>query len=139
MPSLSKEAAIAKIAEYIKEFFTIRLLDKAESYFGQLPAEHHFRLLKKLTWIAIRSKVTDALLVADLFTRARTKNLCSPACFEDGFRSVAELLDDIAVDAPNAYDIFSVLIKSTGLDKDEERRTRIVTTLVDSGRLITLL
>lgn len=137
--SLSKEAAVTKIAQYIKEFFVIRLLDKAESYFGQLPAEHRFRLVKKLTWVAIRSKVTDALLVADLFTRARAKNLCSPSCFEEGFRPIAELLDDIAVDASNAYDLFSVLMKSAGLDKDEERRAQIVMKLMDSDRLVMLL
>lgn len=135
---MSKEAAMTNIAENTKEFFCLRLLDNAEMYFSQLPEEHRFRLVRKLTWIAIRSKVADALLVADLFIRARVKNLCNAAWFEEGFRPLAELLDDIAVDAPNAYDLFSVLMKSAGLDKDDERRMRIVK-LVDSGRLVQLL
>lgn len=136
---MSEEAATKKICEDVKEFFGIRMLDEAESYFSILPKEHHFRLIDKLVMTAIESKEADALLVADLFVQARVKNLCSPASFEEGFVPLAELLDDIAIDAPKAFDLFVVMMKGAGLDKDEERKLRLVEKSMNKARLIALL
>ncbi|KAF8552941.1 hypothetical protein OG21DRAFT_1510845 [Imleria badia] len=42
--------------------------------------------------------------------------------FEAGFMmAMAELLDDIANDAPNAFKFMAIILKGAGFDKDEER------------------
>ena len=53
-----------------KEFFRVRELDEAEVYFTKLPSEHWHKLVST----AIESKAADAQLVADLFTRAVSRN-----------------------------------------------------------------
>ncbi|KZT05331.1 uncharacterized protein LAESUDRAFT_813465 [Laetiporus sulphureus 93-53] len=85
------------------------------------------------------SKEADAQLVADFFSRALSKNLCSPQAFEDGFAPAAEILDDIAIDAPKAFNLMAIMMKGAGLDKDEERRTRLASKSMDSDKLLGLL
>ncbi|OJT05720.1 Eukaryotic translation initiation factor 4 gamma, partial [Trametes pubescens] len=78
-PSMSVEEANTRIAEDLKEFFSIRDLNEADVYFTKLPAEHRHLLVNKLVTRAIESKEADAQLVADLLDRAHSKNLVSPA------------------------------------------------------------
>ena len=68
---------------------------------------------------AIESKESDGKLVADVFARAAKKNLCSISTFEEGFLPVDELLEDIAVDCPKAFQIMATMIKGAGLGDDE--------------------
>ncbi|CAL1711468.1 unnamed protein product [Somion occarium] len=138
-PSMSEAEAKKKIDEDSKEFFSIRDLDEAEVYFTKLPVEHRHLLIDKLVTGAIESKEADSQLVADLFHRAFSKNLCSPATFEEGFTPTAEILDDIAIDAPKAFQLFATMLKGAGLDKDEERCTRIASKSTDSDKLLELL
>jgi translation initiation factor 4G len=139
-PSVMPEAeASKKIAEDIKEFFSVRNIDESESYFTKLPSEHHHRLVDKMVSKAIESKEADGKLVADAFTRAAEKKLCSISAFEEGFLPVAELLDDIAIDAPKAFQIMATMMKGAGLDNDEERRTKIAQKSMDSDKLLELL
>ncbi|TFK50969.1 ARM repeat-containing protein [Heliocybe sulcata] len=138
-PTMSEEEAKRRIAEDSKEFFAIRDLDEAEEYFTKLPQGHRFRLVDSLLTKAIESKVTDAELVAGLFRRAAEKDLCSPAAFEEGFMGTAEFIDDIAVDAPKAPELFAIMMKGAGLDKDQERRDRIVDKSMDKDKLISML
>lgn len=136
---MSEEAATNNISEDVKEFFSNRMLDAAESYFSSLPEEYHPQLVDRLTMTAIESREADAQLVADLFAQAREKDLCSPASFETGFVPLAGLLDDIAIDAPRAFNLFVIMMKGAGLDQDEERRSRIVEKSMDKDKLIALL
>ncbi|KAI0311488.1 hypothetical protein OF83DRAFT_1271296 [Amylostereum chailletii] len=139
-PSMTEEEAKRKIGEDVKEFFGVRSLDEAESYFSSLPPEHRFRLVDTLAMQGIDGKAADIPLIADLFTRAREKDLCSPAAFEEGFAQLAELVDDLAIDIPKAFDTFAQWIKAAGLDKDEEARTRLAGKVPESGdRLLGLL
>ena len=137
--ALSEEEANKKIAEDIKEFFAVRNIDESEEYFTKLPSEHHHRLVDKLVTKAIESKEADGQLVADAFARAVEKGLCSLPAFEEGFSPVAEFLDDIAIDAPKAFQIMAAMMKGAGLDKDEDRRTRIAQKSMDSDKLLELL
>ncbi|KII95639.1 hypothetical protein PLICRDRAFT_48580 [Plicaturopsis crispa FD-325 SS-3] len=137
--NMSEADAKKKIAEDSKEFFAVRNLDEAETYFANLPVEHRFRLVDTLVNRAIESKESDAVLVAGFFGRAIQKNLCSPATFEEGFLPTAEILDDIAIDAPKAVDLMAIMLKGAGLDKDDARRARIVDKSSDSEKLIRLL
>ena len=137
--AISEEEAKSKIDEDVKEFFTIRMLDEAESYFSSLPAEHQHRLVDTLVMKSIDMKDPDVNLVGDLFIRVREKDLCSPAVFEEGFNGLAELLDDLAVDIPKAWSYFVILLKGSGLDQDEERYTRIAEKTMDPDRLNQLL
>ena len=136
---MSEAEANKKIAEDIKEFFSVRNIDESEEYFSKLPSEHHHRLVDKIVSKAIESKEADGKLVADAFARAVEKNLCSISAFEEGFLPVAELLDDIAIDAPKAFQIMATMMKGAGLDKDEERRTGIAQKSMDSDKLLELL
>ena len=139
-PAMSEAEANKKIAEDIKEFFSVvRSIDESEHYFTNLPSEHHHRLVDKMVSKAIESKEADGKLVADAFARAVEKNLCSISAFEEGFLPVAELLDDIAIDAPKAFQIMAIMMKGAGLDKDGERRTKIAQKSMDSNKLVELL
>jgi len=138
-PAMSEAEADKKIAEDIKELFSVVSIDESEHYFTNLPSEHHHRLVDKMVSKAIESKEADGRLVADAFARAVEKSLCSISAFEEGFLPVAELLDDIAIDAPKAFQIMAIMMKGAGLDKDGERRTKIAQKSMDSDKLIELL
>ncbi|THH33090.1 hypothetical protein EUX98_g1117 [Antrodiella citrinella] len=125
-PSMTEAEAKKQVEEDIKEFFSVRDLDEAEVYFTKLPTEHRHRLVDKLISDAIERKEADSELVAGLFSRAASKNFCSPATFEEGFAPIAEFLDDIAVDVPKAFSLYATMMKGAGLDKDDERRARLV-------------
>ncbi|KAF8918199.1 armadillo-type protein [Mucidula mucida] len=130
-PKMAATAAKKKIEEDLKEFFAFRNLDEAEDYFSSLPASYHHLLVDKLVSFAIKSKEADAQLVGDLFARASSKGLCAPAAFEQGIASVAEFLDDIAIDAPKAPNLLAIMIQ--GADLSEEQRTQIASKLEGSG------
>ena len=136
---MSEAEAKAKIEEDTKEFFGIRMLDEAESYFSSLPTEHRYWLVDALVMKSIEMKEPDVALVGDLFVRVREKDLCSPGDFEDGFNGLAEALDDLAVDIPKAWPYFAILLKGSGLDQDEERRRRIAEKTMDPDKLNRLL
>ncbi|KAI0795099.1 hypothetical protein C8Q75DRAFT_748900 [Abortiporus biennis] len=138
-PSMTEAEAKKRVAEDSKEFFSIRDLGEADVYFTKLPAEHRHLLVDKLVSVALESKEADAKLVADLFAQAASKNHCSPDAFEKGFAGVAEFIDDIVVDSPKAFQLFATMMKGAGLDKDEERRGRLVSKSIDSDKLVALL
>lgn len=134
---MTGDQAMKKIAEDLKEFFAVRNLDEAEVYFTGLPAVHHFRLVDNFTSSAVEAKEADAQLVANLFSRAVTKELCTSASFEEGLSPIAEIIDDIAIDAPKAFSLFATVVKAAGLD--EERRARLASKSMDSDKLLALL
>ncbi|PBK86891.1 ARM repeat-containing protein [Armillaria gallica] len=133
---MSEKDAKKKIQEDIKEFIAVRNLDEADVYFMQLPAKHHPLLVDKLISFAVESKETDAQLVAELFSHASTKSLCTLANFESGFAGVLEFLDDIAADAPMAFKLMAIMMKGPAFD-DEQRR--YLTSKTDSVKLLGLL
>jgi hypothetical protein len=140
VPQVSLEGGVnGKIAEDVDELFSARNVNESEEYFKKLPSEYHHRLVGKMVSKVIESKEPDGKLVADAFARAVEKNLCSISAFEEGFLPVAGFLDDTAIDAPNAFQIMATVMRGAGLDKDEERRARIVQRLTNSGKLLGLL
>ena len=137
--AMSEGKANKRIAENIKEFFLLRNIDESEGYFTKLLPNYHHLLVDKMVFKAIGSGEADGKLVADAFTRAAEKNLCSMSAFEEGFLPVAELLDNIAIDTPKAFQIVAITMKGAGLDKDEERRSRIARKSMDGDKLLELL
>ncbi|KAI0090705.1 hypothetical protein BDY19DRAFT_729528 [Irpex rosettiformis] len=137
--SMTKEQALKQIDEDIKELLSIRNVDEAEEYFVKLPAEHRHLLVDKLVAQGVEAKEDVVDVIGQVFARAANKDLCSPAHFEQGFLPTAELIDDIAIDAPKAFTFFAKLLKSAGLDKDAERREHIATKSLDSEKLLNLL
>ena len=135
--SMSEAEVKKKIDEDSKEFFGVRNLEEADEYFKKLPSEHRFRLVDKLVNTAIESRETDAQLVGNFFYRASSNHLCSPESFEEGFAFTAEILDDIAIDAPKAFDLMAIMMKGAGLDK--ERQERLASKTIDSDKLVSLL
>jgi translation initiation factor 4G len=88
---------------------------------------------------AIRTKEANGKLVADAFTRAAKKKLCSISAFEEGFLPVAGLLDKITINTPEAFQMMATMMKGAGLNNDKERRTKIAQKLSDSDKLLKLL
>ncbi|KAI5982502.1 ARM repeat-containing protein [Pisolithus orientalis] len=137
---MSEKDAQKKIDEDAKEFFAVRDLEKADAYFTVLPEEHRFRLVHKLVSSALESKEADARLVADFFSRPASQQECSPDAFEVGFMPMAEVLEDIAIDAPKAFEYMAIMLKGAAMDRDEERMKRIAEKVIDSGdRLLQLV
>ncbi|KAI0343671.1 hypothetical protein BDW22DRAFT_1373702 [Trametopsis cervina] len=137
--SMSEDQANQQIAEDLKELLSARNVDEAEEYFTKLPAEHHHLLVDKFVMHALEAKEEVVKLIADVFSRASNKNLCSAASFEQGFTPAAEMIDDIAIDVPKAFEFFVKLLKGAGLDTDEERRERLAGKSMDSDKMLTLL
>jgi len=138
-PALSEAETKAKIEEDTKEFFSIRMLDEAESYFSTLPTEHRHWLVDALVTKSIEMKEPDVVLVSELFVRVRERELCSPGTFEEGFNGLAEVLDDLSVDIPKAWTYFAILLRGSGLDQDEACRGRIAEKTMDADKLNRLL
>ena len=136
---MSTAEAKKKIDEDVKEFFAVRSMDEADVYFTNLPEEHRHHLVDKLVGSALESKEGDAVLVSDFFAQASSKGQCSFEVFEAGFMPMAEFLDDIAIDAPNAFKFMAIMLKGAGFDKDEERLGRIAGKSVDSDKLLQLV
>ena len=136
---MSEAEANKKVAEDVDKFFSVRNIHESERYFTKLPSEHHHRLVAEMVSKAVELKEADGKLVADAFARAIEKNLCSISSFEEGFLSVAELLGDIAINSPKAFQIMATMMKGAGLDRDEERRVRIAQKSTDSDKLLGLL
>ena len=136
---MSEAEATMRIEEDSKEFFSIRDLDEAEVYFTKLQSEHRHLLVDKLVSKAIESNEADAQLMANLFDRAVSRNLCSPASFAEGFMPTAEMLDDIVIDAPQAFRLFAMMMKGAHLHKDERRLRRLASKSREGDRLLALL
>jgi translation initiation factor 4G len=135
----SEADAKKKIDEDVKEFFAVRNLEEADVYFTNLIEEHRFLLVDKLVASALESKEADAILVSEFFAEAASKGQCSPDMFEAGFSPMAEFLDDIAIDAPNAFKFMAIMMKGAGFDKDEERLGRIAGKSMDGDKLLQLV
>ena len=133
---MSEADAKKKIDEYTKELFAVRSMEEADVYFTNLPEEHRFRLVDKLVASALESKVADAVLVAEFFAQAASKGQCSPEVFEAGFMPMAKLLDDVAIDAPNAVKFMAIMLRGAGFDKDEERLARLAGKSMYSDKLL---
>ncbi|KIJ15597.1 hypothetical protein PAXINDRAFT_169050 [Paxillus involutus ATCC 200175] len=139
-PAHVSEADVKKqIDEDVKEFFAVRNLEEADVYFTKLTEEHRFRLVDKLVASALESKEVDALLVGGFFAQVASKGQCSLEIFEAGFMPMAEFLDDIAIDAPNAFKYMAIMLKGAGFDKDDERLGRIAGKSIDSDKLLQLV
>ncbi|KAJ6491820.1 hypothetical protein C8R47DRAFT_1044992 [Mycena vitilis] len=136
-PEMSVADADKKIGEDSKEFFAVRNLDEAEVYFTALPAPHHQRLVEKLVGKAVEGKEADAQLVADLLTRAVSKELCSVDALEEGFSPLVEILEDIAIDAPKAPSNMALMMKAASFDG--ERTARIAAKSSEPDSLLALL
>ncbi|KAG5639986.1 hypothetical protein DXG03_001935 [Asterophora parasitica] len=134
---MTKQQTTKKIIEDVKEFFAVRNLDEAEVYFFALPVAYHSKLVDQLTMRAVESKEADVQLLASLFAHVVEKELCSVAAFDEGLASIAEIIDDIAIDVPRALSYFAVVVKSVSLDDD--RRTRLASKALDSEELLALL
>ncbi|KAF8132090.1 armadillo-type protein [Boletus edulis] len=136
---MSEADAKKKIDEDVKEFFAVRSMEEADVYFTNLPEDYRFHLVDKLVGSALESKETDATLVSEFFAQAASKGQCSPEVFEAGFMPMAELLDDIAIDAPNAFKFMAIMLKGAGFDRDEERLAQLAGKSIDSDKLLQLV
>ena len=133
---MTEEAALKKISEDVKELFAVRSLEEAEVYFSSLPPQHHHVLVNKIVSTAVESK-HDAKLVSRFFVRAASKELCSAASFEEGLTPVAEIIDDIAIDAPKAFQLLAMMVKGASLD--QERVSNLASKSLDSDKFLALL
>jgi translation initiation factor 4G len=134
---MTEDAAMKKIREDLKEFFAVRNLEASEVYFSSLPSQHHHFLVDKIVSNAVESKEDDAKLVSEFFALAISKELCSAASFEEGLTPVTEIIDDIAIDAPKAFQLLAMMMKGASLN--QERLTNLASKSSDSEKLLALL
>ena len=134
---ITEEVALKKINEDLKEFFAVRNLEEAEVYFSSLPPQHHHLLVDKIVSTAVESKEDDAKLVSQFFALAVSKELCSAASFEQGLSPVAEIINEIAIDAPKAFQLLAMMVK--GADLDQERLSNLASKSLDSDKFLALL
>ena len=134
---MTEEAALKKISEDLKEFFAVRNLEEAEVYFSSLPAQYHRLLVDKIVSSAVESKEDDAKLVSQFFALVASKELCSSASFEEGLTPVAEIIDDIAIDAPKAFQLLAMMVKGASLN--QEQLTNLASKSLDSEKFLALL
>ena len=134
---MTEEAALKKISEDLKEFFAVRNLEEAEFYFSSLPPQHHHFLVDKIVSTAVESKEDDGKLVSQFFVLAASKELCSAASFEEGLTPVAEAIDDIAIDAPKAFQLLAMMVKGASLNR--ERLSNLASKSLDSDKFLALL
>ncbi|KAG0708600.1 armadillo-type protein [Suillus ampliporus] len=139
LTAMSEADAKKKIDEDVKEFFAVRNLEEADVYFTGLPREHRFRLVDKLVASALESKEADVRLAGDFFTQAMNNGQCTLEVFEEGFMPMAEFLDDIAIDAPMAFNYMAIMLRGAGFEKEPERLQRIASKLEDSDKLVSLV
>ena len=134
---MTEETALKKISEDLKEFFSVRNLEEAEVYFTSLPPQLHHLLVDKLVSTAVESREDDAKLVSQFFALTVARELCSAASFEQGLLPVAEIIDDIAIDAPKALQLLAIMVK--GADLDQERLSNLASKSLDSDKFLALL
>ena len=134
---MTEEMALKKIAEDLKEFFSVRNLEEAEVYFSSLPSQHHHLLVDRIVSKGVESKEDDAELVSQFFAVAVSKELCSAASFEQGLLPLTEIIHDVAIDAPKAFQLFAVMVK--GADLDQERLSNLASKSEDSDTFLTFL
>ena len=133
---MTEEAALKKISEDLKEFFAVRNPKEAEVYFSSLPPQYHHLLVDRIVSTAVESKENDAKLVSQFFVVAASKKLCSAASFEKGLTPVAEVIDDIVIDAPKAFQLLAMMVNSAGLD--QERLSNLASKSFDSDKFLAL-
>ncbi|KAF4563223.1 hypothetical protein EYR40_007068 [Pleurotus pulmonarius] len=129
--------ALKKIDEDVKLFFSGRNLDEAEVYLSSLPPAYHQGLIDGLVSRAVETNEADATLVADFLDRAASKSLCSAAAFENGFQFIAEFVEDIAINTPDAWAFMATMVKGANFDAETQRR--IASHTPDADKLLALL
>ncbi|KAG2114449.1 hypothetical protein BD769DRAFT_1642295 [Suillus cothurnatus] len=80
-----------------------------EPHLQPLLSPASLRLVDKLVASALESKEADAGLVGDFFAQAMSSRQCTLEVFEKGFMLIADFLDDIAIDAPKAFDYMAIM------------------------------
>jgi translation initiation factor 4G len=131
---MTEEAALKKISEDSKEFFAVRNLEEAEVYFSNLPPEYHHFLVKELVWTATED---DVKLVSQFFVLAVSKGLCSADSFEEGLTPLAEVIIDIATEAPKASQLLAMMVKAASLNR--ARLSNLASKSLDSVKFLALL
>ncbi|KAF4563224.1 hypothetical protein EYR40_007066 [Pleurotus pulmonarius] len=111
----------SQINDIITEFLVLRNLDAAEAYFPNLSPQYHEDLVHALVLKALESKEADVTLIASLFARVASKNLCTHTSFQQAFSRVAESLEDIVIDSPKARDFMDIMVKGASLTGDSQR------------------
>ena len=124
-----------KIDQTCHNFVRARNFDHVACYFVELPAKHRFLLVEKLVLFAIERNEADARLVGDLLNLPTVKELCPHDCLEQAFTLISEVIDDVVLDSPKAFEHLAAIFKATHLDKDKGRISRIVAKCRQSGRL----
>ncbi|KAF8520278.1 hypothetical protein BU17DRAFT_89283 [Hysterangium stoloniferum] len=134
-PSLNPQQAKAKIEEDLKEFWTIRNLEEADSYLPTLPKAFKGLFIEKLVGSTVERKETDAIFAAKFLTRVSENDTCLEAAMEEGFAPPIEFLEDLAIDAPSAFKIMAILLKGSKLPR--EKVEALAKTITVEGKPLT--
>ena len=128
-----------QIEEFCTRFFNVRDVQESQAGFSEFRTICQSRIIDKLISKAIESKEADARLVGDLFSELVANELCSQACFEEGFMPTAEWLDDIVIDCPRAFELMVMMMRGSALDKDWHCYSRIAARSKHNNDFVALL
>ena len=137
-PPISESDATQRAENDSVNFISTCDLAAAERCFAQLPPGYHHIFVNALVGKAIFSDA-DASLVATLFDRVASANLCSPAAFEEGFESTTRHLAGIAKSVPDAFELYARMFKGARLGVDEDRCIRMASMSTQGEELALLL
>lgn len=99
-----------------KEFMGVRSVKEGLEIFKEYHVSQHHEIIRAFTALAIEGRAADVELVRSLFEML---DFVESEVFEKGFRPVFESLDDIAVDAPKAYDIAAAFCRAGRLSDSQ--------------------
>ena len=137
-PPISESDATQRAENDSVNFISTCDLAAAERCFAQLPPGYHHIFVDALVGKAIFSDA-DASLVATLFDRVASANLCAPAAFEEGFESTTRHLAGIAKSVPDAFELYARMFKGARLSADEDRCIRMASMSREGEELALLL
>ena len=113
------EAVKRSIDNSIKEFLNIKNVEEGLATFEALPSRHRSELAKAFVIKVVDGKASDVDAVVKLFDAVSAASLIPQDLFRDAFIPTVTDLEDIATDAPKAYNNVGNLMSAADLSDED--------------------
>jgi len=117
--SMSDEEAKRKIANDVKEFLAVKDISEGKLALEDLPAPRRSEFIDKIFGTVLERKESEVQLVCELLKAAREAQLLSDEDVVSGLKETITMLDDISVDAPQAFKFAAMVLHASGLPDDK--------------------
>lgn len=109
------EATKRSIDNSVKEFLNVRDIAEGKATFEALPRAHRGELAKAFIGKVVDGKQLDVKSVTELFKAVAEDNVIPSPFFRDAFTATVTDLEDIAMDAPRAFETIGQLMVAARL------------------------